>query len=171
MPFRDRPRLLKLTFETLEPLISGHPEVVPKTYRLCNSERHLPQKASGGSQPKANLGLLATLTMRPAGRVQSHFCGTSAQAILKNLGAARPPGCAVNQNRRKTTRNASHRKSSLPNQTTRRLEGRIHCKGRVAIASISKLGASKTRIAVLTLPPMLGMMRNTRGITMSSETS
>jgi hypothetical protein len=30
MPFRDRPRLLKLTFETLEPLISGHPEFVPK---------------------------------------------------------------------------------------------------------------------------------------------
>src|SRR5271157_464749 len=29
-----------------------------KTYPLCNSERQLPQKASGGSQPKADLGLL-----------------------------------------------------------------------------------------------------------------
>jgi hypothetical protein len=90
MPFRDRPRLLKLTFETLEPFISGLPEFVPKTYRLCNSERRLPQKASGGSQPKANLGLSATLTMRPAGRVQSHFCGTSAPAFLKNLGPRGP---------------------------------------------------------------------------------
>src|SRR6202041_1247175 len=92
-------------------------------------------------------------------------------AILNNVGAARPPGCAVNQNRLKATRNASHRKSSLPNQTTRRLEGRIHCKGRVAIASHSKLGASKTRIAVSTLPPMLGMITNRTGITMSSEKS
>src|SRR5580698_3449722 len=30
--------------------------------------------------------LLVTPTMRRADRVQSHFCGTSAQAILKNLG-------------------------------------------------------------------------------------
>src|SRR5208283_2399317 len=37
-------------------------------------------------QPKADLGLLVTLTMRCADRVQPHFCGTPAQAILKNLG-------------------------------------------------------------------------------------
>jgi len=28
-----------------------------KTYPLCNSERQLPRKASGGSAPKADLGL------------------------------------------------------------------------------------------------------------------
>src|SRR5258705_1691375 len=37
-------------------------------------------------RPKVDLGLLVTLTMRRADRVQPHFCGTSAQAILKNLG-------------------------------------------------------------------------------------
>ena len=35
---------------------------------------------------EADFGLLVTLTMRRAVRVQPHFCGTSAQAILKNLG-------------------------------------------------------------------------------------
>jgi hypothetical protein len=35
---------------------------------------------------KADLGLLVTLTMRRADGVQPHFCGTSSQATLKNLG-------------------------------------------------------------------------------------
>src|SRR5580692_3716347 len=38
------------------------------------------------SRPQADPWLLVTPTMRRADRVQSHFCGTSAQAILKNLG-------------------------------------------------------------------------------------
>jgi hypothetical protein len=47
-------------------------------------------KAFGGSQPKANLGLLAALTMRRARRVQSHFCGTSAQAYSEEPGGGGP---------------------------------------------------------------------------------
>jgi len=38
------------------------------------------------SRPQADPWLLVTPTMRRADRVQSHFCGTSAQAILKNPG-------------------------------------------------------------------------------------
>src|SRR5580692_4642736 len=50
----------------------------------CRSEPASP--AIGSAGPKADLGLLVTLTARRADRVQPRFCATSARAVLKNLG-------------------------------------------------------------------------------------